>query len=82
MAVLGRKKSPFFEKGAFLTALAVFVALTQHIVESCNLALAAPYFAWLFKIALLARVADNAFAVELFLEPAKHFFHSFTLADF
>lgn len=47
--------------------LAVFVTLTEHIVESGDLALAAFDFAGLFKVALLAHVANDAFAVNFLL---------------
>lgn len=47
--------------------LAIFVTLTKHIVESGDLALAAFDFARLFKVTLLADIANDAFAVNLLL---------------
>lgn len=47
--------------------LAIFVTLTEHIVESGDLALAAFDFARLFKVTLLADIANDAFAVNLLL---------------
>ena len=65
---------------AFL--LAIFVTLTEHIVEGGNLVLTTLDFTRLFVITFLTNVADNAFAVELLLQTAECLFHSFTLAQF
>lgn len=67
------KPPDFFE-------LAIFVTLTEHIIECCNLALATFDFAGLFKVALLADVSDDAFPVKLLLQATKSLFHSFTFA--
>lgn len=62
--------------------LAVFVALTEHVIESRHLTLAALDFAGLFKVTLLPDVAYDSFAVELFLQTAQGFFHRFSFAEF
>jgi len=62
--------------------LHIFVTLTEHIVERLNFFLAAAFFARFFKIAFRTNVADNVFAIELFLHAANRLVHAFTFTDF
>lgn len=70
----GKKSRPIFFE------LAIFVTLTEHIIECSNLALATFDFAGLFKVAFLADVSDDAFSVKLLLQAAKSLFHSLAFA--